>query len=157
MEKKKEGKEKRSLANVYISPQKKNLVIFQGSLGTGATGVYLCTMPPFTFQFTLLQSYKALLVKLSPRGYLEEPGAMMHQAKSKIWTGVKPRRFMIGVDPKGAFIRIKDAVLRAQNEGRKRASEKIRKALPPELVQKVSPPREFGDMFGKNGVVRVRR
>lgn len=117
----------------------------------------LTTMPPFTFQFTLLQSYKALLVKLSPRGYLEEPGVMVHQAKSKIWTGVRPKRFMIGVDPKGAFIRIKDALLRAQHEGRMRAKEKIRKALPPELMQKVAPPREFGDMFGKNGVMRVRR
>lgn len=107
------------------------------------------------FQSSLMHSYRALLAKVGSKGYLEEPGSMVHHAKAKIWTGVRPRSIDIGVDPKGAFARLRTAVLAAKSEGKRRAEEQLKKALPQTLLRKkAGVPSEFGEMFGENGITR---
>lgn len=113
-------------------------------------------MPPCTIQFTLLQSYKALIAKVASKRYIEEPGSMVHQARIQMRMRSSQAEIQSQVDPMRAFRRIKHAFQKATHLGKKKAEEKLRRSLPRELLRrKTSHPDEFAGLFGTYGVLRV--
>lgn len=132
--------------------------------GSGAG--YCTTMPPQVLHPTLLIGYRAFLHKLSTKGVLEEPGTVVQQAKTKFLTNVCYRRVPTDVDPFRAFTRLKGLVLKAKTVGQQKAQEHLQRALGHgrgirnrvhrEVAATGPPPPELAELFGTNGILRVR-